>query len=398
MISFKGKVLKIVLMLVILYLIMKLKQLWIYPLSLGIIGALIGLVLRYAYTGSIENFSFKNVLHAHSHVMLLGFIFNAMFLLIYASFTEDVDRVTKRFFIVLQLFMLAMMIAFIIQGYALYSIIFSTAHLWLSYILLIRLWRNLNQSNPLVFLVKSGIVLHFLSSLGPYALGPLMALNMKASPWYQQAIFFYLHFQFFGVYFCWMLALFCQKVKYTLSKSQINFIVFGLVLLYSHSLDYSFNNVWINIVGGAGAIIVLTVLFQMKTAVNNSDTLYRAFYVVLLSLGLLNAIGAIPAVGDLATKNRFILIAWLHLIFLGMYVPFIWISLQVKIKYWLWLVYTCSVVFSELVLITPSIYSKWLNTNAMQLLFLAYFIVFLSITIVHTKYLIDINKSKRILN
>ncbi len=381
-----------------LYLNMSIKKLWIYPLSFGIIGAFIGLVLRYAFTGGIGNFPFKNVLHSHSHVMLLGLVFNAMFLLIWQHFTLKMNKVTKQYFVVLQVFMYAMMVAFIIQGYALYSIIFSTIHLWLSYILLIRLWKNLNKKNPINTLVKAGIILHFLSSLGPYALGPLMAFNMKSSPWYQQAIFFYLHFQFFGVYFCWLLALFGEKIKYNFSKSQVIIIVTGLVLLYSHSLDYSFNNYWINFFGGVGAAIILGILIKMISAVGNAQKPIKLFYVVLFIIALINVLGAFPVLANLVTNNRFILIAWLHLLFLGMYLPFIWIYLSNQIKFWQWLFYILSVVFSELLLIFPAKFTAWTGINSMQLLFICYFMVFLGITMVHVKYIKSINKSVATIN
>ena len=176
------------------------KKLWIFPLMFGVIGSLIGLILRYAYTGGISfSINFKHILHAHSHVMLLGFLFNSLFIFIWMNFAKIMDKVSYRYYFAMQVSMALMIVAFILQGYAFYSILFSTLHLWISYILLVRLWRRLEGKKEIVLLVKVGIVFHFLSSLGPYALGPLMVLELKNSPWYQQAIFFYLHFQFLGV-------------------------------------------------------------------------------------------------------------------------------------------------------------------------------------------------------
>ena len=134
------------------------KKLWIYPLIFGVLGVFLGLLLRFAYTGSLGGFAYKNVLHAHSHVLLLGFIFNALLIFVWIEFTKGIDKVSFYFFLALQVCMTIMVIAFILQGYAFYSILFSTLHLFLSYILLIRLWKRLEGSSNLILLTKIGII------------------------------------------------------------------------------------------------------------------------------------------------------------------------------------------------------------------------------------------------
>jgi len=114
-------------------------QLWFYPILFGLLGAIIGLVLRYAFTGSLSGFPFKNVLHSHSHVMLLGFLFNALIVLLWTRFTDGIDLKSYRLYLALQVCVSILLIAFILQGYAFVTILFSTIHLWISYVLLIRL-------------------------------------------------------------------------------------------------------------------------------------------------------------------------------------------------------------------------------------------------------------------
>ena len=91
-----------------------------------------------------------------------------------------------------------------------------------------------------------------------------MVLEMKNSPWYQQSIFFYLHFQFLGVYFIWILALLANRVKLLFDKKAVISVVVSLVLLYAHSLDYSFNHWAIQLFGGLGSILLFTQLFNSK--------------------------------------------------------------------------------------------------------------------------------------
>jgi len=362
-------------------------KLWKYPLLFGIIGAFIGLVLRYAFTGSSIAFPFKNILHAHSHVMLLGFLFNALLALIWIKFTSGIDRISYKLYVALQLGMALMIVAFIMQGYALYSILFSTLHLWLSYILLIRLWKRLKGNKFLIQLVKVGIVFHFISSLGPYALGPLMVMDMKESPWYQQAIFFYLHFQFLGLFFTWMLAVLLQKTTVILTKKQVVGICISLVLLYAHSLDYSFDHWLIQLFGGFGSIFLFLILLKFKDGFLKLERRFKMIYYIILIVAIINILGSIPVVAKLVVNNHFMLIAWLHFLFLGMYVPFIWAFLKQKISITIWLLYGFTVILSEAVLVFPNELSQWFSISIMWLLFIIYLSMFLIITTVHSSYL-----------
>lgn len=367
------------------------KKFWIYPLIFGVIGAFLGFLIRYAFTGASFTISFKNILQAHSHVMLLGFLFNALLVLIWINFTKVMDKISYMLFIALQVCIALMTIAFIYQGYAFFSILFSTLHLWISYVLLIRLWKRLEGNKEIILFVKIGIIFHFLSSLGPYALGILMALDLKGSPWYQQAIFFYLHFQFLGVYFAWILALLIKKTKLKINKKQVLIITAGLIFLYTHSLDYSFDHWLIHFFGGLGSMLVFAVLLRFWSSFLNMDKHIRSIYYLILVVALINIAGSFPYFADLAVNNRFILIAWLHFLFLGLYIPFIWVFINKKINLGLWLFYIFSVIASELLLVFPEFFSNWFSVSINDLLFFAYLGVFLSLTTVH---IILLTKSK----
>ena len=359
-----------------------------FPLLFGFLGALIGLILRYAYTGAISNFPFKNVLHAHSHVMLLGFLFNALLLLVWANFTNGFDIISYRIYIGLQLCVALLLVAFTIQGYALYSILFSTIHLFLSYVLLIRLWKRLDSNEGFHKLIKLGIVFHFLSSLGPYMLGPLMVFEMQDSPWYQQAIFFYLHFQYFGAFFVWMLAVLLQKVTVIITNKQTAVIAISLILLLAHSLDFSFDHWSIQVFGGLGSLLLLAVLISFKDNFKKAKKQYKYIFAIIFLIGLLNVAGSIPSIANLVVENRFVLIAWLHLLFLGMYIPFLWMNVVKNMNPKLWFVYGFSVLFTEAILVFPAQLSQWFSISIMWLLFIAYLGVSLCIAYVHVKLLL----------
>lgn len=365
------------------------KKIWWYPLIFGILGAFIGLVLRYAYTGAISGFPFKNVMHSHSHVLLLGFIFNALLILVWTNFTQGIDKISYRYYVALQVCIAFMLVTFILQGYSFLSILFSTLHLWVSYILLIRLWKQLNDNKAIHTLIKIGIVFHFLSSVGPYVLGPLMILGMQASPLYEQSIFFYLHFQYFGIFFVWMLAVLLQKTAVTLSNKQLVIIVISLALLFAHSLDYSYDHWSINVIGGFGSLLLLGVLLSFKRFFQKGQRVYTFIYIIILFIALVNIIGSIPSIANRVVESRLLLIGWLHFLFLGLYVPFIWVMLKRNISLLIWVIYGFMFTITEMVLIFPAMINKWIAIPIMWLLFIAYTGVFLCILVVHTQLLFE---------
>lgn len=360
------------------------KKLWFYPLGFGLIGALLGLVLRFAFTGEVSNFNFKYVTHAHSHAMLLGFIFNALILLVWENFVQAISKTDQVLFFLMQGCIGLFTVAFIFQGYAFFSILFSSLHLWLSYILTIRIWRKLKYSNTNSLLIKWGIIFHFISSLGPYALGPLMIFNMQDSPWYGQAIFFYLHFQYFGVYFLWMLALIFKNSKVLLRKKEVLLLVVSLAVLFAHSLEYDFDSPLLGILGLISSLGLVWVLAQQFSIVKKSSS-YKFIYGGILFIALISLTGSIPAVADWFAENRFNLIAWLHFLFLGIYTPFIWLQHHLLKNKYIFILYFFVFGLSELALIFPYYANEILPATLMQLLFGLYVFIFIIIAGIHLK-------------
>lgn len=368
------------------------RKLWFFPMLFGLLGGFMGLFLRYVYTGELSgNFVLKNLLHSHSHVMLLGFIFNALVSIVWLHFTKRIAKKTYWLYVLLQFCVAILLIGFIIQGYAVYTIIFSTLHLWISYILLIRIWKQLQGEKSILFLVKTGILFHFIASIGPYALGPLKVLGFEHSPWYQQSIYFYLHFQYFGSFFLWMLAVLLKQIRIQLCKEQLYAILVSLVLLFSHSLDFSFDHWLINLTGAMGALLLFGLFFQLKIEVfrNTVGQKYRLFFCALMFILFLNIFGSVPFFSDLVVENRFLLIAWLHLLFLGVYLPFIWLESPRSISKYIWVNYIVFVVLTEIILVFPNELASVFSISSMMLLFISYFGVVLCISVVHLNFLIE---------
>lgn len=363
------------------------RSLWIYPIIFGLVGALTGLLLRYLFANPVSGFTLKNILHSHSHIMLLGFVFNALIVLLWTNFTKEIDKASYKYYIALQVCMMAMFIAFILQGYALFSILFSTLHLWISYILLIRLWKRLQGEKAIVNLIKIGIVFHFISSIGPYCLGPLMVFEMKESPWYQQAIFFYLHFQYFGSLFLWFFAVFLHKASIQFNKNYVLLTCLSLIGLYAHSLDYNFNHFLIQVIGGLSSLVLFFVVLSFFRSLKLTNQTYQYIYGILIILTICNILGSFPSIAILVETDRYFLIAWLHFLFLGLFVPFIWIEIPLKINCKIWVLYTLMVLISELLLVFHDVAFSVFNISIMWLLLIPYTGITLCFFLVHFRFL-----------
>ena len=365
------------------------KHLLFYPILFGVLGAFLGLITRYLFVDNSFGYPIKFIIHSHSHVMLLGFLFNTLSVFIWQHFTDGIDKLSYKIYLFMQIAVAGMLVAFILQGYAFYSILFSTLHLWLSYVFVVRIWKRLRDTSSNSRLIKIGIVFHFISSIGPYCLGPLMAFEMQESPWYQQAIFFYLHFQFFGILFLWLLATFLKKTNKSLSNLQVNLLTLSVIGLYAHSLNYSFNYWLINSIGGLSASILVFVLFSLVKHSSRFTLKQNVTFYTLLLLSIIYTLGSFPFFASMVVDNHFVLIAWLHFLFLGLYTPFIWLQFSQKTYPIIWIIYTLSFVISELILIFPNEAYQIFNTSIMQLLFYVYIVVFLCFGIVHGQWLVS---------
>lgn len=364
------------------------KRLWFYPILFGLLGAFLGLIVRFLFAYAAFDFPLKNIIHSHSHVMLLGFLFNALSILIWEHFTEGIDKISYKIYLALQVCVGGMLFAFIAQGYAFVSILFSTLHLWLSYVFVIRLWRRIHGNKHSILLIKYGIIFHFISSIGPYCLGPLMVLNMQESSWYQQAVFFYLHFQYFGVFFVWLLAVYLKIASIKLTKINVLMIAFSVIGLYAHSLDYSFDHWAIQLIGGISSITLSLLFIRFFKRVKRLPKEMVFIYSILIIISVSNIVGSFSSIASLVASNHFILIAWLHFLFLGLYIPFIWLQSPIKISSKFWLLYAVGVISSEVFLLFPERSFQFFNISIMWLLFIAYSIIFVCISSVHLNYLI----------
>ena len=266
-------------------------------LAYFLLAAILGLFLRAFFTGEIA-INYKFILHTHSHIALLGWVYLALTTLLYKLFLGTLEQDTKysNIFWFTQASLLGMLLTFPFQGYALLSIIFSTLFLFASYWFTVFFLKNtpigLRKTNSFKCIRASLFYLVF-SSIGPWALGAIMNILGPESVWYRLAIYFYLHFLYNG----WMIMALIGLALYVIEQHQIGISdrVFGrfywsinLAIFLSFFLSTLFATppLMFYIVGGVGALLQLVafgILAKgLAAVIKDKEKILGHFQIVLL--------------------------------------------------------------------------------------------------------------------
>ena len=302
--------------------------------------AFLGVLLRFF---PIVDFSwnYRYMVHGHSHIALLGWIYTALTTLIYRLYLSRV-AIGKKYRILFwctQITILGMLVSFPFTGYALFSIIFSTLFLFASYVfmwLFLRYTTKEQKGRYSYKCIRISLWYMVLSSLGPWALGIIMNTVGNDSSLYRNAIYFYLHFQYNGWF---ILALFGiglylleqEKVQFSKKGFQQFFWTMntGVILTFGISVLWMKPSIFIYILSGIGALlqlfafwILLKHLFLHKKKMQG---LYPKLFYLLLKIGgvlfllklLFQFLGTFPYLAAVISSNIDWVIGYLHWIFLG---------------------------------------------------------------------------------
>lgn len=315
------------------------KKILVIALSYFGIAIVIGAFLRGAHVFNV-GVNYRYMVHTHSHIALLGWVYLSLTALISRVFLSksNVLRSLKRIFLITQIPLIGMLVTFPFQGYGLFSIIFSTLFLFVSYRFAWFFIRNVSgffRSRISFRLVRAGLFYMVFSSLGPWALGGIMSTLGAGSIWYRTAVYFYLHFQYNG----WMILALTGLILFFFERSG-----WKLSGLYANILYYSLNSavilsfflsvLWTEpphvfyVLGGLGALIQLVVftwLFMLlyrfwqekKLVVNFNKTLLIIFTGLLVVKLVLQLLSAHPYFAALAASVLHLVIGYLHWTFLG---------------------------------------------------------------------------------
>ena len=306
-----------------------------------LVVALMGVLMRSMALFSVPGFAYSNVLHAHSHVAILGWAYMALFLLIYKLFIpqQRIGSSSKQLQVLYgltQLAVVGMLVSFILQGYALFSIAFSTMHIVLSYWFVSDVWRKLREPQLSVTILKGSLLCLVVSSIGPWMLAILSANALTGSSWYDAAIYFYLHFQYNGWLALGLIAVFLRllerkAVAYPdrLAKWQWWLYAGSLLPTFLQAMLWLDIGPFLTVIAALATItnwLSITLLcvigYRLREPLSRlfHGWASRFFVLACMALFLKSAMSLgtlVPDLADMIYTTRPVIIGYLHLILLG---------------------------------------------------------------------------------
>jgi len=246
----------------------------------------------------------------------------------------------------------AMMVSFPIQGYGLYSIIFSTLHTVAVMVFIIIFFRQTKgEQSVSAWFARAALVFFFLSTAGPFSLGYLMANGLGDTVWYNFSIYYYLHFQYNGFFFFGILSLFYQLLeKKGIRFDRLMALTFGkwmaiaCVPAYALSILFAQPGLLFNAIGTLAAIVQLLALAVFHRELRQlapslrlvfnpaSFNVLKLVFLALVIKSALQFLSAHPEIAALAYLLRPIVIAYLHLVLVGVITYFLLVW-YVEMKY-----------------------------------------------------------------
>jgi hypothetical protein len=314
-------------------------------LNLFIVASL-GLILRYKILYPLPYIDQKHFLHGHSHFAFAGWITQAiMALLISYLVKQGISHFKKYTWLLYANLITAygMLIFFPIEGYGLFSILFSTASVFVSYFFAFFYWQDLNKmalKSATHAWFKAAVFFNALSSLGAFALTIMMVAKVIHQKWYLAAEYFYLHFQYNGWFFFACMGLFTAFISRHAGSENVLTKIFRL-FAFAVVPAYFLSALWMNIPVWVYILVIIAAIAQvigwiwfvnlikinwnqLKQSVSTVSKYILACSALALSAKLLLQLGStIPSLSDLAFGFRPIVIGYLHLVLLGVITLFL---------------------------------------------------------------------------
>jgi len=321
-----------------------------------LIVALIGTVLRSTFFVSIP-LEYEHLVHAHSHVAFQGWVYTMLFLLL-ARFYLREEQIQKgryplQFGLTIAV-LIGVLISFSLQGYALYSIVFSTLFQLLNYCFIYRFFKDTrDQPKDAVSLrfVKAGLWLGLLSTLLPYGIGVASAKGLAGTEVYDSLVYTFMHLQYNGWFLFVAIGLFFKlletnAVPYHTQHATRFYWLFTLAVIPAICLSLlgmSFSG-FITVPSYFAAFAQILGLVFFLTAMPSTliswvkkkgvwfATTFAVFFLSFCLKTILQTFSVLPYFNSLAFDNKPILLAYLHLSLIGV-VSFLIITLMVELKY-----------------------------------------------------------------
>jgi len=300
------------------------------------IASLLGLLMRAFTVVEVPLVDYLYILHAHSHVALLGWGFMMLMAGIVFSLYNREEQVKEfgMLFILILISVVGMLFSFPIQGYGAVSISFSTLHIFVSYGFAYKILRRIHQLEKTTGtkLIRLAIIFMLISTFGLWALGPIISQLGRMHELYFMSIQWFLHFQLNGWFVLGVLGLvvlYYESQGHTLQLPdwKLFLLALSVVLTYALAVTWAAPSIFAFRVNGVAVTLQLLAyswfvlpLFKLLDKLILSlagSWLLRAALTSLVLKGLLQALLVLPQIAVMSYTIRMYVIGFLHLVLLG---------------------------------------------------------------------------------
>ncbi len=281
---------------------------------------------------------FQNLVHAHSHTAFQGWIYTTQFILLTTLFLNK-EQLKKgcyalQFKITIAV-IFGILLSFTLQGYGLFSIAFSTLFQVLNFIFIYRFFKDTkNLSSTIALkLIKTGLWLGVLSNFVPFGVGFLTAKGFKGTELFDAFLYTFLHLQYNGWFFFVAIGLLFKilEEKCTCSNDIHKFYKFFAIAVIPAIMlsflgmsfaKYLLIPAYISVILQCiGTFYLIRFLYKNRDIFKLKNPLFNLFFAVFLGSFLLKimaqSLSALPVFLDFAFGNKLIILAYLHLITIG---------------------------------------------------------------------------------
>src|SRR5690625_548284 len=301
------------------------------------VTALTGVWMRATPFLQFFSFSYEHVLHAHSHLAILGWTFLGVIIILLTIIWRQLTR-KRHLYVLLTILIIVtscMFLVFLYEGYVTFSIIFSTLPIFVEYWVIFFFVSELKQNGAIPKIAKAFIygsfIALFLSSFGPFALGFLGMAGLKDSIYFEMAIYYYLHFQYNGWLFLFLIGTFI--ILLTKKAIIINERIFKFVFItYFIALfpSYIASVLWAGVIpfgevfaliGNIGQFVAMTVLvvYILKESLLLKEhfnppiiRFIRLLFIILIMKSVMELGLSVPHLAQLVFDTRSVIIGYLH--------------------------------------------------------------------------------------
>ncbi|HFA48594.1 MAG TPA: hypothetical protein ENJ95_06185 [Bacteroidetes bacterium] len=310
------------------------------------IAMCLGLLMRYAFVNEVGWMKFMNILHAHSHVAMLGWAYLAIYAILIKSFLPEAKQKKpfyNRLFWATQISVIGMLATFPVQGYAAGSIAFSSLHGICSYLFVWQFIKDIKGQNSIsAKLVRLSLFFMVLSTLALWAIPPIILNGMQGKAIYYAAVQFYLHFQFNGWFIFSVLGIFFKylednKINYPKKTANIFILLLTISCLLTYVLAVTWSTpipilFWINSLGVTIQLAALVFFLKTITPLRHEiKPLFSKKVFILMEVAFfafafkisMQTIVAVPYLATVAYTIRNFVIGFIHLILLGVITHFL---------------------------------------------------------------------------